>query len=239
MKFSGPIQSFLTHLDELRARVVKSAAVFFCTLIICFSFAQSVLDWLIKPAGHLVFTTVGGGFNATMSVAFIMAFIISAPFTLYQFWAFIAGALKPHERRYVSIYAPLSFVLFALGALFGFYVAVPMSYNFLVGFETEYLKNMISVDSYLSFVTNMVSIFAVTFELPLVLAFLAHIGIATPEFLRQKRRHAIMIIFILAAVLTPPDVVSQLLLAVPLVVLFEVGILFTKMFYREGGRNAL
>jgi sec-independent protein translocase protein TatC len=124
-------------------------------------------------------------------------------------------------------------VFFLLGVAFAFYVAVPLTYKFLMSFSSEYMQPMITVSSYMGFLANMLIAFGVTFELPLVMAFLAAIGIATPEFLRQKRRHAIMIILIVATVITPPDVISQVLLTIPLVVLYEVGIIFVQWSYKH------
>ena len=207
--------------------------VFIVAVFACFNDADQLLALVIKPAGHLVFTSPGGAFSAVMAMTMVMAFIVTAPFLFYQVWAFTAGALKPQERHFVYVFGPLSFFFFLLGVAFAFFVAIPMAYHFLMGFSSESLVPMITVDNYLGFAGNMVVAFGVTFELPLVLAFLAKIGIATPEFLRQKRRHAIMIILIVAAIATPPDVVSQLLLGIPLIVLYEVGIIFTAVFQKK------
>ena len=227
------LQAFLKHLDELRSRVLKSLGVFLISVFVCFNFAGAVLQWIIGPAGQLVYTSPGGAFAAIMTVTVVMALIASAPVIAYQVWAFVAVALRPHERRFVYIFGPLSLLFFFLGVLFAFFVAVPMSYKFLMSFSTPALTPMITVDNYMGFLGNMVIAFGVAFELPLILAFFASIGIATPEFLRQKRRHAIIVILIVAAIMTPPDVVSQLLLAVPLMVLYEVGIIFTKIFQKK------
>jgi sec-independent protein translocase protein TatC len=230
VSLSEQLQSFLPHLNELRSRLLKALGVFVVAVFLCFNYANSILSWLIKPAGHLVFTSPGGGFSAVMTITVVMAFLISAPFTLYQLWAFVASALRPQERRLIFIFGPISLLFFIFGVLFAFFVGVPLAYKFLMSFTSADLTPMVTVDSYLSFLGSMIMAFGITFELPLVLAFLAKIGIVTPEFLRQKRRHAIIIILIIAAVATPPDVVSQLLLALPLLVLYEVGIFFTQVF---------
>lgn len=207
--------------------------VFICCAVVCFYSAEHILDWIIKPAGTLVFTAPGGGFNAVMTITLVMAFLISFPFTIYQIWAFVKNALKPQEKHFVFIFGPLSLLFFVAGVAFAYGVAIPMSYKFLLGFASPSMMPMITVDNYLGFVGNFVIIFGVTFELPLIIAFFAMIGIATPEFLRQKRRYAVMGILILAAVLTPPDIMSQLLLAVPLLVLYEVGIIFARIFQKK------
>jgi len=227
------LNAFFVHLNELRSRMIKTLGVFLLVAFVCFNYATEVLHWIIKPAGHLVFTTPGGAFSAVMMATIVMAAIISSPFILYQFWAFVSKALKPQEQKIILIVGPLSVLLFLSGVAFAFFVAVSIAYKFLMSFSSADLQPMISVDNYLGFLGNMVLAFGITFELPLVLGFLAKIGIATPEFLRQKRRHAIIIILVIAAILTPPDVASQCLLAGPLIVLYELGIVVVRMVYKH------
>lgn len=227
------LNSFLKHLNELRSRFIKIVGVFLLAFFVCFNYAEKFLAWVIQPAGELVFTTPSGAFSAIMVTSVVMAAVITSPMTIYQLWAFVSKALRPHERKYVLMLAPLSLLFFLCGVAFAFFVAVPMSYKFLMSFSSPTLRPMISVDNYLGFLGNMVLAFGVTFELPLILAFLAKIGVASPEFLRQKRRHAIIIILIVAAILSPPDVVSQCILALPLIVLYEVGILAVQFVYKH------
>lgn len=224
---------FFAHLDELRRRILTSLAVFFLVVLVCFNFTSRLLSWLIRPAGQLVFTSPGEAFGAHITVAVTAGFVLSFPFILYQLWMFAAAALKPDERRFIVFFGPLSLLFFLSGVAFAFFVAVPMAYRFLMGFASSELVPMVSVGNYMGFLGNMVVAFGVAFELPLVMAFLAKIGIATPEFLRQKRRHAVIIILIVAAVLTPPDVVSQVLLAAPMLALYELGIIFTRIGYKH------
>ncbi|MBF0489987.1 MAG: twin-arginine translocase subunit TatC [Candidatus Omnitrophica bacterium] len=233
MNFSEQLQSFLIHLDELRSRLIKIGIVFIIATLVCYNFVGKILPWLTAPAGHLIYTAPIEAFSAYMTVAAVMGLLVSLPWTLYQIWGFVGGALRPDEKKFVFIFGPLSFVFFLLGVAFSFYVAIPLTYRFLMSFSSDYMQPMITVSSYMGFLANMLISFGVTFELPLVLAFLAKIGIATPEYLRQKRRHAIMIILILAAIVTPPDVVSQVLLAIPLILLYEIGIIFVKFSYKS------
>ncbi len=227
------LKAFFEHLNELRSRFIRSVSVFLLAAFVCFNYADQALHWIIKPAGQLVFTSPGGAFSAVMITTVVMAAVVASPYLLYHLWSFVGKALRPHERKFILVVGPLSLLLFLAGVAFAFFVAVPMAYRFLMSFSSPDLRPMISVDSYLGFLGNMVLSFGVTFELPLVLGFLAKIGIATPEFLRQKRRHAIVIILIVAAVLTPPDVASQCLLAVPLIVLYELGILVVRLVYKH------
>lgn len=233
MSISGYFQSFLPHLDDLRRRLIKIVIVFIVATLACYNFVGLILPVLIKPAGHLIYTSPTEGFSAYMTLAAVMGFLVSLPWTLYQIWKFIGGALRPHERQFIFIFGPLSFLFFCSGVAFSFFIAIPLTYRFLMSFSSDYVQPMITVSNYMGFLANMLIAFGVTFELPLVLAFLAMIGIATPEFLRQKRRHAIMIILIVAAIITPPDVISQISLAIPLIVLYEVGIILTKMTYKH------
>ena len=233
MKLSGSFQSFLVHLDELRRRLIIVLVVFAAATFVCYNFAGQILPLLIKPAGHLVFTSPTEGFSAYMMLAAVMGFLVSLPVTLYHVWGFVSGALRPQEKKFIAVFGPLSFIFFLLGAAFSYFVAIPLTYRFLMSFSSEYMRPMITVSHYMGFLANMLMAFGVTFELPLILAFLAKIGIATPEFLKQKRRHAVMIIFIVAAIVTPPDVVSQVLLAVPLLLLYELGVLLVGMVYKH------
>jgi sec-independent protein translocase protein TatC len=224
-------QSFFKHIEELRSRILKSAGAFVIAFCLCYQFIGKLIPLLINPAGHLIFTSPADAFWAYMMVGATMALIVASPFICYQIWAFVGGALKPSEKKFVFIFAPLSLLFFLSGGAFAYFVAVPRAYKFLMGFSSDYLLPMVTVKNYFGFLAHMVIAFGVAFELPLILAFLAKIGIASPEYLRQMRRHAVIIILIAAALLAPPDLMSMLLLAVPLMALYEVGIIFVGIFY--------
>jgi sec-independent protein translocase protein TatC len=229
------LQSFFKHIEELRSRLIKSAGAFVLAFCLCYRFIGPLIPKIIAPAGHLVFTAPSEAFSAYMLVGAVMALIVASPYIVYQIWAFIGAALKPSEKKFVIIFAPLSLLFFLSGAAFAFFITVPMAYRFLMSFSSEYLIPMVTVKNYLGFLGHMMIAFGVAFELPLILAFLAKIGIASPEYLRQMRRHAIMIILVVAALMTPPDIASMLTLAVPLMILYEVGIIFVKLFYKPQG----
>ena len=225
-------RSFLGHLEELRARIIKSLLAVAVTSSLSYSFSTPFLQFLIRPVGHLVFTSPSEGFLAVVNVTLWGGVIMAMPVILYQFWAFVGEALREAERKYVRIFGPLSLILFLAGIVFGYFVIVPISLNFLLSFQSPQLVPMIRASEYLSFVGSLVLAFGVVFELPLILVFLTKIGIASPEFLRQKRRYAIVFIFILSAILTPPDCASQFLMAIPLLVLYELGVVLSKVIYR-------
>lgn len=219
--------SFFSHLEEARDRLIKALVAFVCASLLAWNFIDPLLSFIVSPIGHIVFTSPADAFNARVTLAMTGGFVLALPVIFYQLWKFIAAGLTDHEKKYVKVFGPLSFGFFFVGVLFGYGVILPISLKFLMSFSSPWMVPMITVDKYISFVSTIIISSAVTFELPLILAFLAYIGIATPQFLRQKRRHAIVLIFIAAAILTPPDVVSQIVLAVSLLVLYELGILFS------------
>ncbi|HBR14423.1 MAG TPA: twin-arginine translocase subunit TatC [Candidatus Omnitrophica bacterium] len=225
--------SFFEHLDELRVRLIKSLGAVIIAACFFYVFIDRTLAWVIKPVGKLVFTSPADAFMARLTLTIFGGFLLALPVVLYQIWRFVAAGLQEKEARTILIFGPASLGLFFLGGLFAYFVAVPMSMNFLLSFSSELMVPMITVKSYISFVGSFILSFGVVFELPLILMFLTKIGIATPAFLVQKRRHAIVIILIVSAILTPPDCVSQLIMAVPLMVLYEVGVLVSKLTYRR------
>jgi sec-independent protein translocase protein TatC len=226
-------QSFFKHIEELRSRLIKSAGAFVLAFCLCYSFIGKLIPVLIAPAGHLVFTAPTDAFSAYMTVGALMALLVASPYIVYQIWAFVGSALKPSEKKFILFFAPLSLLFFLAGAAFAYFLAVPRAYKFLMSFSSDYLQPMVTVKNYFGFLAHMIVAFGVAFELPLILAFLAKIGIASPEYLRQKRRHAIIIILIVVTILAPPDIMSQLILAIPLIFLYEVGIIFVKFFYKQ------
>jgi sec-independent protein translocase protein TatC len=225
--------TFFDHLDELRGRVIQFLCVYGVCCVFAYQLTGSILPFVIKPVGSVVFNAPGEAFAAYMFLTLLVGFIISLPFFLYQVWAFVWDAFTDRERGYIMFFGPLSLVFFLAGCAFAYYVIVPFSIKFLLGFSSAYVVPMIGINSYISFVGSLVLSFGIVFELPLVLVFLVKIGVATPAFLQHYRRHAIMAILIVSAVLTPPDVVSQVLMAAPLMVLYEIGVLFSVLAYRR------
>ena len=224
--------TLVEHLGELKGRVIKSVIF----IIICSFFVYNYIDYILpvltKPVGRLVFIAPQEAFITYVKIAFFGGLFLSSPFVLYQVWKFISCGLKPNERKYTSIFGPFSFLLFVLGSTFGYFVIVPIGIKFLLGFATELITPMIAVNRYISFIGTLTLAFGLVFQLPLISIFLTKIGIVTPLFLSRKRRHAIVFIFILAAIFTPPDIITQSLMAIPLLVLYEIGIIFSKLVYK-------
>lgn len=233
MKPARKHATFFDHLDELRGRVIQFFFVYVVCCFFTYHLTGNILPFIIKPVGSVVFNAPGEAFSAYMILTLLGGFIIALPYFLYHIWAFAWDALTDKERKYIVFFGPLSLLFFLGGASFAFFVIVPIVLKFFLGFSSNYVVPMIGIKDYISFVGSFVLAFGIVFELPLVLVFLVKIGIATPEFLRQYRRHAIMAVLIMSAVLTPPDVVSQLLMAVPLVVLYELGVIFSVLAYRK------
>ena len=225
--------SFFDHLDELRLRLIKTIIVFTGVSFFIYSYTDKLLAFIIKPVGKLFFTAPPDAFMARINITLVTAFCLTLPYISYHLWMFISAGLTKKERSYVVAFVPFSSLLFIAGVLFAYFVAIPISLNFLLSFSSEIIQPMITVKSYISYVGSLVLAFGIVFELPLILMFLAMVGIATPEFLIQKRRHAIVGILIISAIMTPPDVISQIIMAAPLLVLYEIGILATRLAHRN------
>jgi sec-independent protein translocase protein TatC len=236
----GKEMSFLEHLEELRWRIVKAGIGVILGMIVCWIFIDFIVDGiLLKPVTDLNHSLSGtqqpihlqnlkpfGQLFLYMQVAIIGGVILSIPNILYQLWAFIAPGLMPKERKYIKWIVFFSSFCFLFGVVFSYYVMLPAAFQFFAGFGTTDIQNNIAISEYMDFIISVMLAAGVVFELPMVSWFLSKLGILTPAFMRKYRRHSIVAIFILAAVLTPgTDPVSQVLLAVPLLVLYEASIL--------------
>lgn len=233
MSFPKTSLTVIDHLDELRGRVLRFLFVYFACCVLAYPLTAGILPYIIRPVGTVVFNAPGEAFAAYMMLTLLAGFIIVLPYFLYQVWAFAWEALTVKEQKLIVFFGPLSLMFFLAGGVFAFYVIVPFAIKFLLGFSSQYVVPMISINSYISFVASLVLSFGIVFELPLVLVFLVKIGIATPAFLKHFRRHAVLGILVLSALLTPPDIVSQLLMAIPLIILYELGVLFSVMAYQK------
>lgn len=225
--------TFIEHMEELRAGIIKSIVSIILASIAVYSFTDVIFSHLIKPVGlKLIFIAPQEAFVANIKIALFGGLYFASPFVLYQVWSFISQGLKREERFSVSLLAFLSFFFFISGSAFGYFVIVPIGFKFLLNFGVSYATPMISLGNYVSFVMLLTFAFGLAFELPLVILLLSEIGIVTHQSLSKNRKYAIVIIFIVAAIFTPPDVVTQCLLAVPLLFLYEVGILFSRLSRR-------
>ena len=228
--------SFFDHLTELRTRIVWSLIPAAIGLGISLYFTTRVMKFLTRHlTTELVFTTPTEAFWTYMKVAMIMGLFIAMPIILWNVWAFVAPGLHKHERKYAAPFVIVGSLLFIGGGAFALFVVVPFAMSFLVNFGQEQgLKAMITVSSYIDFILKFTLAFGVVFEMPVVITLLSMLGIVTPQFLSKNRKYAILINFVIAAVLTPtPDIVNQSLMAGPLIILYEVGIICARIFGRK------
>lgn len=219
--------SFLDHLEELRWRILKSLAVVILFSIVAYIFSEHLLSFLTRPVPadvQLIFTTPTGAFLVSIKVAIIFGILASLPVIFYQIWAFITPGLIEKEIRLAVVVVTSATLCFLLGFAFAYVIILPFGLRFLFSFQTSYLAPMPDISSYVGFAGRLFLAFGIVFELPLLSFLLSKMGLLTPGFLKKQRRYAIAIIFILAAILTPPDVITQILLAAPLILLYEVSI---------------
>ncbi|MDR3214353.1 MAG: twin-arginine translocase subunit TatC [Azoarcus sp.] len=232
MSEAFPEESFISHLIELRTRLLRTiiavAVIFFCLM----PWAGAIYDLLasplidtLKPGAHLIATGVVTPFFVPIKVTALVAFVLALPYVLYQAWAFVAPGLYAHERRLALPLVAGSVLLFFAGMAFCYFFVFRMVFSFIASFAPDSVTPMPDIEQYLSFVMTMFIAFGMTFEVPIVVILLVKIGMVSVAKLREIRPYVIVGAFIVAAIITPPDVVSQIMLAVPICLLYEVGIL--------------
>jgi len=230
---------FLDHLEELRWRIIKSLIAIVVFAIISFFFSDYILDFLLlttknlKNQLQLQVLKVQTVFVIKLELSIIAGIVFSLPVIFYQIWAFVAPGLLDKERKYVIPVIAFATLSFIIGAAFAFFVIIPFALDFFLSLVPDNVKNNIALDFYFGFVARIVLVFGIVFELPVVSLLLTRMGLLTPEFLRKYRRYAIVVIFVLAAILTPPDPTTQLLLAIPLALLYEVTIWISYIFAKK------
>ena len=220
---------FLDHLEELRGRIIKSLFSIIVFSILAYVFSERLLEFITGPIPEVYFMAPTEAFSTRIKISLIAGIIISVPVIFYHVWRFIAPGLFQKEIKMLVPFVLASTIFFLIGAVFCFFLVLPLSIKFLLGFGTEKLKPMIQIKDYVSFVSYLILAFGAVFELPVISYFLGKIGMITANTLRKGRRYAITAILVLAAVITPPDVFSQLMLAGPLYFLYEVSIVVVKI----------
>lgn len=183
-------------------------------------------------------TEVGGQFSIYLWILITAGFVLGFPYILYEFWRFISPALYENERKKAGLFVVVSSILFFMGVLFGYFIIVPLSINFFGTFNiSETIVNQFTVDSYISMIKTSIIVSGLVFELPIIIYFLTKLGLVTPEFLRKHRRAAIVIILIVAAIATPPDIPSQVVVSIPILILYEVSILISAVVVKKEKQN--
>lgn len=245
----------IEHLAELRKRLLISFAFLGAAFLVLFNFSEKIFSLLVFPlnteikiltgrpflqlvekkAVPLVFLSPGEGFWMHLKISMVAAFIVSLPVTFHQLWKFISPGLVEKEKKYIIPFIVTATLLFLLGAAFCFLAVLPFALTFLLGYKTEHMTPMLSVGSYMDFCLKFILSFGAIFELPLAIIFLVRFGFMTPDTLAKHRKYAVLFAFIAGAILTPtPDAFNQTLMAVPIIILYEIGILVARILYRKG-----
>ncbi len=224
-------ETFISHLIELRNRLLHIVAGVVLTFLCLFPFANKIYTLLAAPllaslpkGGQMIATAVTTPFFVPMKVAMLAAFVISLPYTLYQIWKFIAPGLYQHEKRFALPVVVLSTLLFLTGMAFAYFLVFPVVFGFVTGIAPEGVAVMTDIGSYLDFVITLFLAFGVAFEVPVAVVLLVKLGLVSVATLRDIRAYVIVGAFVIGAIFTPPDVISQIMLAVPLWLLYEGGI---------------
>jgi len=233
-------QPFLAHLEELRNRLIVCAIAIGIGFVISYIFSKQLFSFLILPLtevlpadSHLIFTNLPEMFIAYIKVALIAGITLAIPVIFYELWMFLAPALYRREKGYLIPFVLFSSILFLVGSLFGYFVVFPYGFKFFIGFATEDIQALPSVKQYFSFTIRLLLAFGLVFELPVVVFFMTKIGLITPDSMKRFRKFAILSSFILSAILTPPDVATQIMMALPIIILYEVSIIISKGIYRK------
>ena len=241
--------SFVEHLPELRSRLISSVVYLFLFFVVCYFFAENIYSFLVEPYAQavkedglnrrMIFTALHETFITYLKVAFFAAMFISSPIILSQIWKFIAPGLYKNEKKALLPYLIATPTLFLLGGMLVYYLIMPLAIKFFLSFETSaHLNNLpiqleAKVNEYLSLIMRLIFAFGISFQLPVLLSLLARVGFVDSKYLRQRRKYVIVIIFAVAALLTPPDPITQIGLGIPLLILYELSILSVSLIEKK------
>ncbi len=236
------LEEIKPHIAELRSRLIKIVIIYFIFFLLAFVFWKDIFAWMSEPllqalklekSSKIIFTGLAEPFFTAVKISLFAGFFFSLPFILYQVWAFIAPGLYEHEKKLIIPFVFWGTIMFIIGAAFAYYIVFPVGFKVLVTFGGQQFTAMPRISEYVSFFGKLMLGFGIAFEMPVVTYFLAKLGLVTDKTLKDFSRYAIVVIFILAAVLTPPDLFSQLAMAAPLLILYGVSIIIAKMVNPE------
>jgi sec-independent protein translocase protein TatC len=238
--------SFLDHLEELRKRLIRGVIAIAIAFVICLAFSEYLFSFWAAPVirllpkdSSLVFTGLPDPFFVYLKVDFITALFIALPFVLYQVWLFISPGLLEKERKLAVPFVFTATFLFYLGAAFAYFIVFPAAFNFFLGYSTPELKPMIAIREYISLVMLLMLSFGLVFETPIIIVFFGLIGVVDSAYLKKGRRYFVVLAFIIGAILTPtPDVINQSLMAIPLLLFYETGIIALRFMEKKREREA-
>jgi len=245
--------SFVSHLTELRSRLVKSIIYFFIFFILCYLLSENIYSFLVQPYAdavkddvterRLIYTALHETFITYLKVAFFSSIFITSPIILTQIWKFIAPGLYKNEKLTLLPYLIITPILFMLGGMLVYYLIMPLAIKFFLSFETSTINNSLpiqleaKVNEYLSLIMRLIFAFGLSFQLPVLLSLLARIGFVDSEYLKKRRKYVVVIIFAVAAIITPPDPITQIGLGIPLLILYELSIISVKIIEKKN-KNA-
>lgn len=231
--------TFLGHLEEFRKRLIIIAIAILAATVVCFFYVDEVLFILTRQAQNmeLIYTTPAEAFTSQIRLALITAVLVTLPFTLFQVLSFVLPALHSVEKTAMISLLVLMVFLFFGGIAFGYFAVFPFALHFFLGFSSEELLPLFTISRYISFVVSFLVAFGLVFQLPLIFWFLGRMSIISSQFLSANRKYALLVNAILSALITPPDVFSQILMIIPLVILYEVGFVLVRLTERKRARH--
>lgn len=222
-------KTIVEHLEEVRKRIIIYLVSLGVSSIIAFGLTKEFLEFLLQQVGSTVFLSLPEGFLVHLKLAVFIGFFISLPMFFYQVWSFVGSALMEPEEKFIKWFCFFSLFLFVGGAVFAYFVVLPLAIEIFLSYQNPFMQANLEISQYLNFVGGLLIAFGFIFELPLVIIFLTKLHIVGPGLLVQKRKYAILVIFIIAAILTPTqDILTQFLMATPLFILYEVGIILSR-----------
>ena len=245
---------FISHLVELRQRLINSFIFLFSFFVVCYFFSEEIYSFLVQPYAdavkddnvnrRLIFTALQETFLTYLRVSFFAALFVSSPIILIQIWKFIAPGLYKNEKKAILPYLIATPILFLLGGMLVYYLIMPLAIKFFLSFEASSINSALpiqleaKVNEYLSLVMKLIFAFGLSFQLPVILSLLARVGFVDSVFLKERRKYVVVIIFVAAAILTPPDPITQIGLAIPLLILYELSIFSVKIIEKRKNKNA-
>ena len=246
--------SFISHLVELRQRLINSFIFLFSFFVVCYFFSEEIYSFLVQPYAdavkddnvnrRLIFTALQETFLTYLRVSFFAALFVSSPIILMQIWKFIAPGLYKNEKEAILPYLIATPILFLFGGMLVYYLIMPLAIKFFLSFEASSINSALpiqleaKVNEYLSLVMKLIFAFGLSFQLPVILSLLARVGFVDSVFLKERRKYVVVIIFVAAAILTPPDPITQIGLAIPLLILYELSIFSVKIIEKRKNKNA-
>lgn len=233
--------TMIGHLTELRKRLIYSSIVVIVAILLSYNLSEYIVKYIIDIAPYINFVFIAPAelLMSYIKIAVISGLVVSSPFLILQIWLFVSPGLTKSEKRTIAVSLFIGGLFFVAGVVFAFVIILPIMLQFFMGFQIEEIEEMISFSSYLTFVINTLLSFGIIFELPIIMVILTKFHILKVDFIKKNRKYIILIIFVIAAILTPPEVLTQILLAGPMILLFEVGVIFASVVEKRDKKKAI